>query len=189
MKSWETLALVSFLGIGGFAQQTSRPELKLRIVVEKDTYTLNERVTVKSEFTNLTSKTICFPVPDQDCKTTATGSVLTTGEPAGARDYDLFLCHAHGGGPTRAELGSEIRNRWIKLPPNAVYVTKPAQAIASLNQTGEWKLKASYDPPVGAYSRDYEKMLQSAAEDEGCSLPRSMVDAEPKIISVLPSKD
>jgi len=51
---------------------------------------------------------------------------------------------------------------------------------------GDWQLKASYHPPVGAFSRDYVTVLQSAAERMGCKPPDSAAVAEPKIISVLP---
>ncbi len=189
MKSRAILALASLVGISVFAQQTPKAQMKLRILIEKNIYALNERVIVKSEFTNLTSKTLCFPVPDQECERTATGWVITKGKPIGAGDYDLFICHSDGGGPTRAEVESDIKQKWIKLPPNTVYVTRPAQADAALSQPGEWKLKASYNPPVGAFSDDYEKMLQSATEGEGCILPGSKVIAEPKTITVLSPQD
>jgi len=169
------------------AQQTEAPQLKLRIVTEKDTYTLNERVMVKSELTNLTSKTLCFPVPDQDCETTAIGSIVTTGDPIKAGQVDRFICHADGGGPSEPQLEPEIKDRWVMLSPNAVYTTKFAAAKAGLNQLGDWRLRASYHPPVGAFSRNYVTMLQSAAERIGCTLPDSTAVAEPKIISVLPA--
>jgi len=179
---------MSIMVVCMLAQQGTRPQLRLRIVVDKEVYALNERVMVKSELTNLTSKTLCFPVPDQDCETTRTGWVITQGEPVNAGDErDLFICHADGGGASGVELEQEIKNRWIKLPPNAVHVTKSTEAKASLNETGDWQLKASYHPPVGAFSRDYVTVLQSAAERMGCKLPDSAAVAEPKIISVLPS--
>ena len=42
-----------------------KPELKLRIVIEKETYSLNEKLFAKIEFTNLTNTTLCFPEPEQ----------------------------------------------------------------------------------------------------------------------------
>lgn len=169
------------------AQQSSRPQLKLRIVVDKEIYALHERVMVKSELTNLTSKTLCFPMPDQDCETTAIGSIVTTGEPVNAGEVDLFICHTDGGGPSGIGLESEIKNQWIKLPPNAVYTTKVAEAKANLNQVGDWRLRATYHPPVGSFGRDYVKTLQSAGESIGCKLPESKAVAEPMTISVLPT--
>lgn len=187
MKTWSALVSMSVLVVCLLAQQSSRPQLKLRIVVVKEIYALDERVMVKSELTNLTSKTLCFPVPDQDCETTGIGSIITTAEPVNAGEIDRFICHADGGGASRVELESEIKNRWIKLPPNAVYTTKVAEAKAGLNQAGDWRLRASYHPPVGAFSRDYVTILQSAAESVGCKLPDSPAVAEPRIISVLPA--
>ena len=40
------------------------------------------------------------------------------------------------------QLESLIKNRWIKLPPNAVYTTRFAEAKASLNQLGDWRIRA-----------------------------------------------
>ena len=187
MRTWTALVSISVLAVCMLAEQSSRPQLKLRIVVDKATYALHERVMVKSELTNLTSKTLCFPVPDQDCETTGIGSIITTGEPVNAGEIDRFICHADGGGPSGSELESEIKNHWIKVPPNAVYTTKVAEAKATLDQVGDWRLRASYHPPVGAFSRDYVKNLQSAAESVGCKLPDSTAVAEPKIITVLPN--
>ena len=56
MKIWTVLAVGSVLAVCTLAQPTERRQLELRIVAEKDVYTLNERVMVKSELTNLTSK-------------------------------------------------------------------------------------------------------------------------------------
>jgi hypothetical protein len=159
--------------------------LKLRIVVDKDIYTLNERVMVKAEFINLTSRTLCFPVPNQDCESSRTGSVMTTGDPVNA-EGEQFICHLDGGGAAGAELESEIKSRWIKLPPNAVYVTKAAEAKVTLSKVGDWRLQASYHPPEPAFDSDYKKVLQSAAQTVGCDLPGSSVVAQPKIINVLP---
>ena len=187
MKTWAVLVVAFFLAVFTFGQQIKRPQLKLRIVTEKDTFALNERVMFKSELTNLTSKTVCFPVPDQDCETTAIGSIITTGDPVRAGQVDRFICHADGGGASGAQLESDIKNRWIKLSSNAVYTTDLTRAKVSLDQAGDWRLKASYDPPVGAFSRRYVTMLQSAAERAGCTLPDSVAVAEEKIIKVLPA--
>jgi hypothetical protein len=185
MKVRTVLVFISFLGVCTFAQQPAHPQLKLRIVVDKDNYALNERVLVEAELTNLTSTTLCFPVPNQDCESSRTGSVVTTGESVKAGG-EQFLCHLDGGGAAGAELEAEIKNRWIKLPPNAVYVTKAAEAKATLSEVGDWRLYASYHPPEPAFNRDYKKVLQSTAENAGCNLPGSSAVAQPKIINVLP---
>jgi hypothetical protein len=102
MKTWTAPASISVLVVCMLAQQSSRPQLKLRIIVDKEIYALHERVMVKSELTNLTTKTLCFPVPDQDCETTGIGSIITTGDPVNAGEVDRFICHAErrrmGGG-------------------------------------------------------------------------------------------
>jgi len=185
MKSWTTLALGSSLAVCALAQQTERPQLRLRIVLQKRTYALNERLMVKSELTNLTSRTLCFPVPDQDCESTSTGWLLTTGYPLNKGERDSFICHADGGGIGGAKLESDIKDHWIMLAPNAVYTTKVSEANVTLSVGGDWKLKASYHPPVGAFSGDYAKTLQSTAEQVGCKLPDSISAAEPETITVL----
>jgi hypothetical protein len=185
MKTWTTLVLGYTLAVGVLAQQTERPQLKVRLLTEKDVYTLNERVVVKSELTNLTSRTLCFPVPDQECETTSTGWVIATLEPSNSDERDSFICHTDGRGAERAKLESDIKNHWVMLAPNAVYTTKAAEVNARLNVVGDWKLKASYHPPVGAFSANYEKDLQSAADGFGCRLPDSTAVAEPKVVTVL----
>ena len=185
MKTWTTLALGSTLAVGVLAQQTERPQLMLRVLTEKDVYTLNERVVVKSELTNLTTRTLCFPVPDQECETTSTGWVVATLEPSNSGEKDSFICHTDSRGVERSKLESDIKNHWVMLSPNAVYTTKAAEMNVTLNVVGDWKLKASYHPPVGAFSANNEKDLQSAADGFGCRLPVSTAVAEPKVISVL----
>jgi len=110
---------------------------------------------------------------------------VTTGESVNAGG-EQFICHLDGAGAGGAELESEIRNHWINLPPNAVYVTKAAEAKVTLSEVGDWRLNTSYHPPEPAFNRDYKRVLQSAAEDAGCSLPDSSVVAQPRIVNVLP---
>lgn len=185
LKICAAIALMFYLGAYALAQETRSPQLKLRILVDKDVYALNEHVLVRSELTNLTQKTLCFPVPDQKCQAPEIGSLLTMGEPPNVGDYGWFFCHVDGGGKNGSELELEVKNRWIKLPPNAVYVTRSAEALATLDEAGDWELIAFYDPPQGSFDRDYAKTLQSAAKDEGCMLPTRKVLAEPKIITVV----
>jgi hypothetical protein len=163
----------------------SSPQLKLRIITDKDIYTLNERVMARVEFTNLMTKTLCFPIPNSDCESSETGSAVTTGESV-KTGRDQFICHLDGGGVGRPELESAIENHWIKLPPNAVYLTKAAEAKVTLSEVGDWRLSASYHPPEPAFNRDYKKVMESAAEEAGCTLPDSSVIAQPRTISVLP---
>jgi hypothetical protein len=141
----------------------SSPQLKLRIITDKDIYTLNERVMARAEFTNLMTKTLSFPIPNPNCESTETGSVVTTGESV-KKGGEQFICHLDGGGIPGAELESAIENRWIKLPPNAIYVTKAAEAKVTLSEVGDWRLSASYHPPEPAFNRDYKKVMLQSCE-------------------------
>jgi hypothetical protein len=114
------------------------------------------------------------------------GWIVTTGEPinpANADERDRFICHADGGGETGEKLDSQIKEHWIKLPPGGVYVTFATEAKATLNEVGDWKMTASYHPPVGAFNPKYATILQKAARKAGCELP-SAVQAEPEIVTV-----
>jgi len=185
MRMRTIVALVLFVGVGTFAQQTTAPQLKLRIIADRDAYFVGEKVFVKTELMNLTSKTLCFPVPDRACSTTATGWIVTKAQPVmSTREIDQFICHADSRIKMGAELASEIRNRWIKLPPNAAYVTGTTEAKIELSEGGAWRLTASYHPPVASFGAEYKRVLQS--QKAGCELPDSGVVAEPKLISVRP---
>jgi hypothetical protein len=181
------VAVVLSLGVCALAQETASPQLQLRIISNKDIYTLNEKVMVKGEFTNLTSKMLCFPVPDQSgCPNAGVGAFRTVGEATETGEHDRapMACNTNVRGVVGAELDSAIKNNWIKLPPNAVYVTNAAEATVKLSEVGKWRLTASYRPPENSYSlpHDYKKLLESAAEKAGCTLPRSET-SEPSFIT------
>ena len=184
MKTRTHLALLSFLGVCTFAQPPAPPQLKLRIIPDKDVFRVDERVMVRVEFTNLTKKTLCFPTPDPDCRNSQNGSVVTTGESVHGGG-EQYICFLDGGGAGGAKLDAEVRNDWIKLPPNAVYLTKAAEAHVTSKEIGDWRLNASYHPPEPAFDPDYKRVLQSAAESAGCTLPDSSARAQPRIISAV----
>lgn len=169
------------------AQQAATPQIKLSIVTDKHTYVLNGKPVVKGEFTNLTSKTLCFPPPDvSGCGNAAIGAFTATAEALDAEDRRRpLVCGTLVHGVVGAELDSAIQKSWIKLPPNGVYLTAPAELHVNLSDIGRWQLTAFYHPPENSYSlpHDYRKLLQSAAENAGCTLPHSAI-AEPKIITV-----
>ena len=186
MKVLRTIAFLSSFGAVTSGQRAMRPELKLRITSDKETYSLKEKVIVRAELTNLTSQTLCFPVPDQKCTTTGTGWITVTGKPVNGGDDDLFICHVDSGGKGGDELDSDIRNRWIKLAPNAIYTGDPTKAGVTLDVPGDWKLAASYHPPEGSFDPKYRETLQSAAKKAGCTLPVRDAIAEPKLIHARP---
>ena len=96
--------LFSLVGVSVLAQHAAEPQLKVRILLDKNSYSPEEKVIVKAELTNATSKTLCFPVPDQNCETTATGWIVTTGERISSQEHDQFICHVDGGGAVGAKL-------------------------------------------------------------------------------------
>jgi hypothetical protein len=187
VKLLPTIALLSSLGVVTSAQQTAKPELKLRISSDKENYSLKEKVLVKPELINLTTQTLCFPVPDQECSTTGTGWVTITGKPVDGDEGEVFICHVDSRSASGDELDSNIRNRWIKLAPNAIYTGNPTEAGVTLSVAGDWKLTAHYHPPEGSFDPKYRDTLQSAAKKAGCTLPVKDAEAEPKVIHVHPS--
>lgn len=167
------------------AQPTTTSTLRVRIVIEKEKYTVNETVFVRGELTNLSKETVCFPKPSQECATSSSGSLITTGKPEQpSDDTDRFICRICGGGKHGPELDSEIKNEWIKLAPGETYTTPPAQAQVKLVRSGKWRLTATYEPPQGSFSPKYTELLRSGAKKAGCTLPVSIVEAEPKLITV-----
>lgn len=183
MRSTLSLVLVA---VSVLAQRGASPQLQIRTLPDKSTYSLSEKVIVKSELTNVSAKTLCFPIPDQNCETTTTGWIVTIGEPVhpgNAEERERFICHVDGGGEIGDKLESQIREQWIKLPPGGVYVTKATEAMATLNEVGKWNLTASYHPPVGAFNPKYTTTLQTAARKAGCELP-SAAQAEPQVVTV-----
>jgi hypothetical protein len=184
MRMRTIVATLSLFALCALAQQATSPALRVRIIVDKDTFVVGEKVFVKTELTNLTSKTLCFPVPDPACSNARTGWIVTTGQPViSTAERDKFICHVDGRGKVGAELASEIKNLWIKLPSNAAYVANATEGIA-LSEGGVWQFTASYHPPEGSFAAEYKSILQSAAQKAGCQLPDSTVVAEPKLIRV-----
>lgn len=168
------------------AGSAKTPELKLSTIIEKDTYFLHEKVRVRTEFTNLSGKLLCFPPPAQECNVPAMGSVITTGRPVKASEYDHFICVIDGSGPwPREKLLATIELHWVKIPPNLTYTTGFAAAVVELNAPGEWRLESTYHPPVGPFNpKAYREYLESAAAEEGCSIPKVGVSAEPLTVTV-----
>jgi len=172
------------------------PELKLRIVPDKETYVLYERVFAKAELLNLTDKTQCFPEPAQGVEVPSSGYLVTT---AGLLDppeneqseSDQFLEGFCGGLTWPAEkLRSEIEESWVKLAPNQVYVVKLTKALVNLRSSGQWQLKATYQPPQCSFNFDEcMKYLRSEAKKVGCTVPEIRISAESIQVNVAPPPD
>jgi hypothetical protein len=167
-----------------------RPELKLRIVPDNEAYSLHEKVFTKTEFTNLTGKTLCFQKPAQAHEIVGVGYVKVNGEFLDdSSDGQIFIDH-YDGGPTepREKLLEEIEQQWIKLAPNATYETKSAVVHLDLSVSGRWRLKGAYHPPECSFNtvrcNDY---LRSTAQSAGCFVPEKFVAAEPVTINVAPT--
>ncbi|HEX7285051.1 MAG TPA: hypothetical protein VF532_02660 [Candidatus Angelobacter sp.] len=175
-----TLALTALAG----PQQAPPAQLKLRIVIPKSEYTLNEKLVVQTEFLNLTSDTLCFPILDQTCSTPQTGWVVVTGQAPTSPDTDVFVCHTDARGEEGARLDAEVRKHWIKLAPNRTYLTEPAEAAVRLFETGTWRLAATYHAPEGSFGPAYRKTLKAAAKQAGCVLPETEAEAEAVPINV-----
>ena len=167
------------------------PELRLRIIPDKETYVLHEKIFTKTELLNLTDKTLCFPVPDQQCEDTYSGSLITTGEDAASAPGDQFICHLDGGGVPRDRLFTDVEQHWIKIAPNAAQMTKSSEAHVSLATLGRWRLQAIYHPPEAAFGDavEYRAYLQAAAEKFGCTVPEIEATAKPVTVSIVPPPD
>ncbi len=169
------------------ALHSKAPELRLRIVPDKETYVLHEGVFTKTEFLNLTDKTLCFPEPAQGQQVPSSGYLITEGDAPGAQGRDRFIEVFDGPGIwPRERLLSEMEKVWVKVAPNAVYVTKSADAKVDLNEHGRWRLTATYHPPEGSFDPGgYREYLKSAAQSVGCTIPEAVVTAQPVAVNVV----
>ena len=167
------------------------PELKLRIVPNKNTYVLHEIVFTHVEFTNLTDKTLCFPELGPDAEVPTSGYLTIEGDSPDGQERDRFIEVFDGGGVAgREKLLSEIEKNWIKVAPNAAYITKATDSKVDLLAAGKWRLRAVYHPPEGSFNpAGYREFLQSTAQTVGCTVPEKFVSAEPVAINVIPPPD
>lgn len=62
---------------------------------------------------------------------------MIAGEAVSTGEGEQFICHVDGGGAVGDELDSDVKERWIKLPPNAIYVTKATEAKVTLSEAGD----------------------------------------------------
>jgi len=185
---------VTVLTIGAPSQtvdKKNRPEtplLRLTMISSKDTYALKEGILIKTIFTNQSDKTLCFPKPEQEIEVPAQGylTIKIVGPP-GASEIEAFIDHIDGRGTwPREKLLLEIKQRWIKLPPNETYTTALERVRATPDSPGQWRLTETYLPPEGSFGGDaYRNELKSAANNAGCTLPETEVSAETIMINVV----
>jgi hypothetical protein len=174
----------------------SPPELRVKVISSKETYFLREDVFTKTEFLNLTDKTLCFPEPAQDVQVDGSGYLTVTAGHVNAEtrqfeEEEFFIDH-YSGGLTfpREKLVSEIEQSWVKLPPNQVYVLKSTRQRVNLSTSGQWQLRAAYHPPACSFNvAECTRYLRSAAESIGCTVPETVVIAEPGAVNVVPTPE
>lgn len=161
-------------------------DLTVRIVLDKTTFALHEKVSVRIEFKNSGRKTYCFPKPTRDWTNDYPGSAVVIGQPATEPgDFESYICHFDSGGPRVTDLVSDIKQNWIKIAPNATYVTDGAEAIVDLDRQGEWQLETEYWEPQGAFHpAEIMKELKLASERAGCTVPMAPISSEPVTIHV-----
>jgi hypothetical protein len=166
--------------------KSKHAELRLRIMPDKETYSLHDEIFTKVEFTNVSNLTVCFPEPAQEYVAASQG-VLTRKliGSTGTEENERFLEVFDGAGTwPRDKLIAEIKTQWVRLAPNETYVTKSSSG-GKLNAVGKWQLEASYRPPEGSFKpAAYRKYLASAAKKTGCTLPQMDISAN-KIVSIV----
>jgi hypothetical protein len=169
------------------------PELEVKVIPSKTTYALHEDVFTKTEFINLTDKTLCFPEPAQGQQVVASGSLTTMAVPVNPpestpSEADSFIDHWDGGPAwPRERLLSEIEEGWVKLAPNQVHVTKSTKARVDWRFSGQWQLRATYNPPGCSFNiAECTRYLKSAAQNVGCTVPEIQVDTKYVAVNVVP---
>ncbi len=168
---------------------TKKPELKIEIVSDRQTYSKGSSVFSETGFTNTSVNILCFPEPDQRSETSEKGFVIRVVlRPPNAPVEDEFIEHFDGATtPAREELIREIKENWIWLKPGGVHVSPSVLLRKELNSPGHWGLHAAYHPPEGSFKpAAFRAYLNSAARSAGCSIPQTAVSAEPSGFVVLP---
>ena len=177
------MAVFSFLAVAA-SQSNESPELRVRILTDKDKFASSDVLIAKMQLNNTTDKTLCFPKPPTDVHVAISGWIETKAEPAHGSDREKFIEVLDGGGKVGKELDAAIKNEWVKLKPGQSYLADPARTPVHLDEPGEWRLTATYHPPEGSFSAGYRKLLQDAAQKNGCTLPIHTAEAEPTTIVV-----
>jgi len=177
------LAALSLLAVAA-CQSNTTPELKIRVLTDKDNFVINEEVIARVQLTNETGKTLCFPRPATNEQVAVSGWIEMKAERANGSEHDEFIKVFDGRGKSGKELEKAVKNDWIKLKPGETYLASPFKTLGHLDEPGEWRLTATYHPAEGSFSREYRKSLQKAAQKNGCTLPIVAAQSESVVISV-----
>jgi len=166
-----------------------KPELRIEIIPDRQTYSKGSSVFTETRFTNTSLNILCFPEPDQTSETPEKGFISRVLlPPPNALAQDQFIEHFDGATTSaREEPIRKIKEDWIWLNPGGIHVSPSVLLRTELNTPGHWGLKALYHPPEGAFKPvAFRAYLNSAARSAGCSIPQAAVSAEPVGFSVLP---
>ena len=168
---------------------TGAPEFQLRIVPERETYSVGEGVFAKVVFTNVSGKTLCMPPPALESEVVGTGFVtIQASELTGKEnEYEVWIDH-YDGGPTwpRAKLLLDIKQSWIKLAPNEVWVSRRTEINLAKDVPGRWRLATTYHPPTSSFGSPAKirRYFDTTAQMAGCTVPRLDVSAAPATIQI-----
>lgn len=163
------------------------PVLQIKLIPSKETYALKESVMTKTVLANLSDKLLCFPKPAQGKHVAVQGYLeIQVVAPPGAPDTDHFVEVIDGRGTwPREKVLSEIKERWVKLPPKETYTTEAARVPATFDLRGQWQVQETYRPPEGSFGPGYREQLKSAGLSVGCTLPEAPVPAEAIAINIV----
>ena len=137
---------------------------------------------------NLSGQRLCFHPPAHEYEDPVVGSVTTTHVAPDGEKHGIYIEHYDGRWTRpREKLLLEIRQSWVKLAPNEVYVTDLADIHVDLDMPGRWRLDTTFYPiesPFGSQA-EFREYVESAAETFGCAVPKSKAEADPIFINVI----
>lgn len=76
MRLYVLAGVLFAICLAALAQHTPAPyQMKLKLLFQKEKFKSNETPIVQIEFLNISTETLCFPPPNQECTDPTTGSV------------------------------------------------------------------------------------------------------------------
>ena len=149
------------------------PLLSIKVIPDKTTYALHEKLTAKYELTNLSDETLCFP-PPEGCDFSTSGSLPNSD---GTGGFGAGM----GCGSERSiprDVLADVEQRWIKLPPNQTYLTAEFSGIEFIG-LGRWSVQSTFrSPKLSGEERDALKSM-------ACKMPERTVSSESVLIEVV----